>query len=66
MTQASGLTASQLLTADDLATRWQVPKAHVYRLAREGKVPTVQIGRYYRFQTQVIEAWEQAGGRGAS
>lgn len=60
----SPLTASQLLTAEQLAERWQVPKAHVYRLAREGRLPAVRIGRYYRFRTQVIEEWEQAGGWG--
>jgi len=51
---------SPLLTADQLGERWQVPKAHVYRLAREGRVPVVQIGRYYRFRESSIEAWELA------
>jgi excisionase family DNA binding protein len=51
--------ASRLLTADELADRWQVSKAHVYRLAREGRVPTVPIGRYYRFRVTSIESWEQ-------
>jgi excisionase family DNA binding protein len=48
----------QLLTADELAARWQVSKDHVYRLAREGRVPTVAIGRLYRFRLSSIEAWE--------
>jgi DNA-binding Xre family transcriptional regulator len=34
----------RLLTADELAARWQVPKAQVYRLSREGRLPTVRIG----------------------
>jgi excisionase family DNA binding protein len=54
----SELTASQLLTADQLARRWQVPKSQVYRLARDGRLPTVCIGRYYRFRIDVVEAWE--------
>ena len=62
----SGLTASQLLTAEQLAERWQVAKQHVYRLAREGRLPVVKIGRYMRFQAGAIEAWEQGGGCGAS
>jgi excisionase family DNA binding protein len=49
---------SRLLTADQLAERWQVPKSQVYRLAREGRIPTVEIGRYYRFRLDAIEAWE--------
>ncbi|WP_367401256.1 helix-turn-helix domain-containing protein [Paraconexibacter antarcticus] len=52
--------AARLLTADELAERWQVSKAHVYRLAREGRIPTVPIGRYYRFRVSSIEAWEAA------
>jgi excisionase family DNA binding protein len=57
--------ALQLLTADDLATRWQVTRAHVYRLAREGRVPSVRVGRYFRFALPVIERWEQGGGADA-
>lgn len=58
----NALTASQLLTADELATRWQVPKAHVYRLAREGQIPTVTLGRYRRFRAGDVAEFEQAGG----
>lgn len=50
----------QLLTADQLAERWQVTRDHVYRLAREGRIPTVCVGRYYRFRLATIEAWETA------
>ena len=50
----------RLLTADDLAQRWQIRKSHVYRLAREGKVPCVKLGRYTRFHPRVIEDWELA------
>jgi excisionase family DNA binding protein len=58
-------TAARLLTADDLAERWQVASAHVYRLTREGRLPTVKLGRYYRYQAAAIEAFEAAGGVGA-
>lgn len=52
----------RLLTAEDLAARWQVPRGHVYRLAREGKLPAVRLGRYRRFRLPEIEAFEAAGG----
>ena len=58
----TGLTASQLLTPDQLADRWQCQRTHIYRLAREGKLPSVKLGRLYRFRTADIEAFEQAGG----
>lgn len=51
---------SRLMTADDLADRWQVSAAQVYRLAREGRVPALRIGRYFRFKVEQIEAWEEA------
>lgn len=49
---------TRLLDADELAVRWRVPKAQVYRLARSGQIPTIKLGRYYRFRLDAIEAWE--------
>jgi len=62
--QASALgpdqtSAPKLLTAEELAQRWQVPKTQVWRLAREGAVPVVRIGRYMRFRRDAIEQWEE-------
>jgi excisionase family DNA binding protein len=54
--------ASALLTADDLAQRWSVPRAHVYRLAREGRLPTVRLGRYMRWRPEAVDAFELDGG----
>lgn len=57
--------ATRLWTAEELAERWQVSKGQVYRLAREGRVPTVWIGRYCRFSPSAIEAFEASQGGGA-
>jgi len=51
--------SDQLLTADELAERWQVPKSHVYRLTREGRIPAVRLGRYYRYRLAAVELWER-------
>lgn len=59
---ALAASSTRLLTADDLAARWQVPQGHVYRLAREGKLPVVRLGRYRRFRLAEIEGFEMAGG----
>ena len=56
------LTASQLLTPDQLADRWQCQRTHIYRLAREGKLPSVKLGRLYRFRLAAIEHFEATGG----
>lgn len=57
--------STNLLTAEQVADRWQVPPAHVYRLAREGKVQTVRLGRYRRWRVADIEQFEQEGGADA-
>lgn len=56
----------RLLTAEELADRWQVPASHVYRLARRDDIPVVRLGRYYRFRLDEIEAWELNTNTGAS
>jgi excisionase family DNA binding protein len=60
--EAPAVGAEHLLTADELAERWQVPKAQVYRLTRDGRMPTVRIGRYYRYRLAAVEEWELEGG----
>jgi excisionase family DNA binding protein len=51
---------ARLLTAAELAERWQVSAAQVYHLTRTGQIPTVRLGRYYRFRLDLIEEWETA------
>ena len=55
----------RLLTAEPLAVKWQVQKSHVYRLAREGSLPVVKLGRYYRFKAEAVERFEDEGGLAA-
>jgi excisionase family DNA binding protein len=48
----------RLLTAEQVAERFQMTPAAVYRLTREGVLPAVRLGRYYRFRPDVLDAWE--------
>jgi hypothetical protein len=43
-----GAEADRLLTADDLARRWQLDggKAAIYRMTRAGQIPTVRLGKF--------------------
>jgi excisionase family DNA binding protein len=59
---ANPLRSGGLLTAEDLAARWQVPASQVYRLTREGRLPVVRLGRYYRYALAAVEAFERGGG----
>jgi excisionase family DNA binding protein len=52
----------QLWTAEQLAQRWQVPVSQVHRLTRDGLIPVVRLGRYYRYSPDAIEDFERAGG----
>lgn len=48
-----------VLTPAELAERWGVTKAHVYRLSRSGRIPVLPLGRYYRYSLARIEAFER-------
>ncbi len=62
MSDQAPLSSSQLLTVEQVAERWQVKPAHVYRLARQNRLPTVELGRYKRWRLDAIEAFEIDGG----
>ena len=57
-----GSFTDRLLTAADLAERWQVPSSWVYAATRRGLLPTVHLGRYYRFRLEAIREFEARGG----
>lgn len=52
--------SERLMTAEQLAERWQVPKSQVYRLTRDGRIPAVKLGRYYRYRLDAVEEFERA------
>jgi excisionase family DNA binding protein len=56
------VTAAKLLDAHQLAERWGVKHTQVLRLARDGRLPCVRLGRYRRFRLADIEAFEANGG----
>ena len=59
---ANGKTASDcLLTAEQMAKRLSVPKSKVLTMAREGRIPSVRIGKYVRFDAEKVEAALGAG-----
>ena len=38
-----------ILNIKDVATYFRIPVSTVYKLAQEGKVPAVKVGRHWRF-----------------
>jgi excisionase family DNA binding protein len=49
--------ASQVLTIEELATYLRIPKSTIYKLVREGKIPSQKIGRHWRFRKGAIDLW---------
>lgn len=49
----------QLLKAEQVAERYQIPVSQVYRLTREGHLPALKLGRYYRYSPAALEAFER-------
>lgn len=48
-----------LLSAGDVAEMMGMTKDWVYAETRAGRIPHVQLGRYYRYRVESIEAWIQ-------
>ena len=53
---------SELLTVEEVAARLRITKQVAYRLAREGKLPSVRVGRSVRMSTEALESFIQTGG----
>ena len=47
----------QLRDANYIARRLGVPRSWVYEAARRGELPSVQCGRYRRFDERDIDSW---------
>lgn len=49
--------SSEVLTIEELAVYLKIPKSTLYKLAREGKIPSQKIGRHWRFRKGAIDHW---------
>lgn len=46
-----------VLTIGELAAYLKIPKSTLYKLVREGKIPSQKIGRHWRFRKGAIDHW---------
>lgn len=53
--------AGDILTIDELAAYLKIPKSTLYKLVREGAVPSQKVGKHWRFHKDAIEAWIKDG-----
>ena len=54
--------SDRLLTAEQVAERFQVPTSHVYRLTRSGRLESIELGRYRRYSEEALRQFLEAGG----
>ena len=52
----------RLLRAEEVAMRYSVSRNYVYKCAREGKLPSVRLGRIVRFDPLLLEEFDKKGG----
>lgn len=45
------------MTVDDVAAFLRIPASSVYKLAQEGKLPALKVGRHWRFMRSMINQW---------
>jgi len=53
-----------VFTIGELAAYLKISKSTLYKLAQEGSLPGIKVGRHWRFHKAVIDRW--LGDRGPS
>ena len=48
---------SEVLTIEELAAYLKIPKSTLYKLVREGNIPSQKIGGHWRFRKEAIDRW---------
>ncbi|MBI4764646.1 MAG: helix-turn-helix domain-containing protein [Deltaproteobacteria bacterium] len=46
-----------VLTIEELSTYLKIPKSTLYKLVREGRIPSQKVGRHWRFRKMAIDRW---------
>ncbi|MDQ7831373.1 MAG: helix-turn-helix domain-containing protein [Desulfovibrionaceae bacterium] len=49
--------SDNVLTIEELSVYLKIPKSTLYKLVREGKVPSQKVGRHLRFHRESIDEW---------
>jgi excisionase family DNA binding protein len=48
---------SDVLTIEELSVYLKISKSTLYKLVREGRVPSQKVGRHWRFRKVAIDRW---------
>jgi excisionase family DNA binding protein len=47
----------EIMTTQEVAQYLRLAEATVYKLAQEGQIPAVKVGRTWRFKRELIDGW---------
>jgi len=50
-----------ILTIEELSAYLRISKSTLYKLVREGKIPSQKVGRHWRFRKEAIDRWLEGG-----
>jgi excisionase family DNA binding protein len=53
-----------MMTAKDIQRLLQVDRSTVYRMADDGRLPAIKVGRQWRFPKNAVERFLESGGKG--
>ena len=54
-----------LLTADQVAVKLGMDKEWIWEQSRRDRIPTIRLGRFYRYREDAIDAWLASMERGS-
>ena len=46
-----------VLTIEELSVYLKIPRSTLYKLVREGRIPSQKVGRHWRFRKESIDRW---------
>ena len=46
-----------ILTIEELSAYLKIPRSTLYKIVREGKIPSQKVGRHWRFRKETIDRW---------
>ena len=53
----NGRENNSIMTVRDVASYLRLSEAKVYRLAKEGSVPSFRLGKSWRFRRDLLDEW---------
>ena len=46
-----------IMTLTEVADYLRIPKASVYKLAQQGRIPCQKVGKHWRFRREALDRW---------